>query len=137
VWPWPPFLEKKKDGSEFVRLSVRISADIDSIPAGHVEMNQKCIHGMGTCQFHCGSGGFGFDDLIAFTAQRFVYQFSGIRIFIDNQNATVLQTTSCSVFEPTLTGVTRNSAMVPGLAIASTSIPATMRRDATGQEKSE
>jgi hypothetical protein len=129
---------KQDDRGKFIRLDIaNFPAYIDSVPAGHIEMKEKGIYGMRTRLLHRPSGRFGFDDLIAFTAQRFVYQFSGIRIFIDDQNATVLQTTSCSVCEPTLTGVTRNSARVPGLAIASTSIPATMRRDATRQEISE
>ena len=49
---------------------------------------------MRTRLFHRTGGGFGFDDLIAFTAQRFEGQSSCVCAVIDNQNATIGQNAS-------------------------------------------
>jgi len=48
---------------------------------------------MRTRLFHRTCGGFGFDDVVAVTTQRFDCHSSGIRTVIDNQNVTILQST--------------------------------------------
>jgi hypothetical protein len=86
---------EQNDGSKFIRLDFAdLPADVDSGPAGHIEMYQKTIHGMRARKFHRTSGGFGFDDPVAIIAQCFDRQSSGIRIVIYNKDATVLQGTS-------------------------------------------